>query len=30
MKYIVDKNIPILNKVNPVNMITDAMYSLYY
>ena len=30
MKYIVDKNIPILNKLNPVNMITDAMYSLYY
>ena len=30
MKYIVDKNIPILNKLNPVNMITDGLYSLYY
>ena len=30
MKYIIDKNIPILNKLNPANMITDAFYSLYY
>lgn len=30
MKYIIDKNIPILNKINPANMITDAFYSLYY
>ncbi|MBQ9014011.1 MAG: ABC transporter permease, partial [Bacilli bacterium] len=30
MKYTVDKNIPILNKLNPVNMITDGLYSLYY
>ena len=30
MKYIVDKNIPILNKINPANMITDGFYSLYY
>ena len=30
MKYIIDKNIPILNKINPVNMITDGLYSLYY
>jgi len=30
MKYIIDKNIPILNKLNPVNMITDGLYSLYY
>ena len=30
MKYIVDKNIPILNKINPANMITDGLYSLYY
>ncbi len=30
MKYIIDKNIPILNKINPVNMITDGFYSLYY
>lgn len=30
MKYIVDKNMPILNKLNPANMITDGFYSLYY
>ena len=30
MKYIIDKNIPFLNKVNPANMITDGFYSLYY
>lgn len=30
MKYMVDKNIPILNKINPVSMITDGFYSLYY
>ncbi len=30
MKYIVDKNIPILNKINPASMITDGLYSLYY
>lgn len=30
MKYIVDKNIPILNKINPANMITDGFYALYY
>ena len=30
MKFIVDNNIPLLNKVNPANMITDALYSLYY
>ena len=30
MKYIVDKNIPILNIINPANMITDGFYSLYY
>lgn len=30
MKYTVDKNIPLLNKLNPVNMITDGLYSLYY
>lgn len=30
MKYIIDKNIPIVNKLNPVNMITDGLYSLYY
>lgn len=30
MKYIVDKNLPLLNKINPANMITDGFYSLYY
>lgn len=30
MKYVVDKNIPILNMINPANMITDGLYSLYY
>ncbi len=30
MKYIIDKNIPILNKINPASMIKDGFYSLYY
>lgn len=30
MKYMIDKNIPIINKVNPASMITDGFYSLYY
>lgn len=30
MKYIIDKNVPIINKLNPVSMITDGFYSLYY
>ena len=30
MKYIVDSNVPIVNKLNPANMITDGLYSLYY
>lgn len=30
MKYIIDKNIPVLNIINPANMITDGFYSLYY
>ena len=30
MKYIIDKNIPIINKINPASMITDGLYSLYY
>ncbi len=30
MKYVIDKNFPILNKINPANMITDGFYSLYY
>lgn len=30
MKYIIDTNIPLLNKLNPASMITDGFYSLYY
>lgn len=30
MKYIIDKNVPILNQINPVSMITDGLYALYY
>lgn len=30
MKYVIDKNIPIVNKLNPASMITDGLYSLYY
>lgn len=30
MKYVIDKNIPIVNKINPASMITDGFYSLYY
>lgn len=29
MKYIIEKNVPILGHINPVNMITDGLYSLY-
>lgn len=30
MKYIIDKNVPIINKLNPASMITDGFYALYY
>ena len=30
MKYVVDKNIPFLNQINPANLITDGFYALYY
>lgn len=30
LKYVIDKNIPILNMLNPNNLITDGFYSLYY
>lgn len=30
MKYIIDTNLPILNKINPASLITDGFYSLYY
>lgn len=29
-KYVIDKNIPVLNWLNPANMITDGFYALYY
>lgn len=30
MKYVVDTHFPIINMVNPVSMITDGLYTLYY
>lgn len=30
MKYIIAQNIPILSYINPVNLLTDAFYCLYY
>lgn len=30
MKYIVDTHVPWLNRLNPANMITDGLYSIYY
>ena len=30
VKYIVQENLPILAKINPINLISDAFYSLYY
>jgi len=30
MKYIIARNLPILSYLNPVNLVTDAFYSLYY
>lgn len=30
MKYLVDTNLPLLNQLNPANLITDGLYSLYY
>jgi ABC-2 type transport system permease protein len=30
MKYIVAKNVPVLSWVNPINLVTDAFYCLYY
>ena len=30
MKMIIQKSIPLLSYINPVNLITDALYSLYY
>ena len=30
IKYVVDTYAPLVNRVNPANMITDGLYSLYY
>lgn len=30
MKYIIARNAPVLSYLNPVNLLTDAFYSLYY
>lgn len=30
MKYVIDKNVRVLNLINPASMITDGFYSLYY
>jgi ABC-2 type transport system permease protein len=30
MKYIISTNVPILAKLNPVNLLTDCFYTLYY
>lgn len=29
MKYLVDTNLPLLNQLNPANLITDGLYALY-
>jgi len=30
IKYIVDTSVPVLKYINPVNLVTDGLYSLYY
>ncbi|TAH68891.1 MAG: ABC transporter permease [Anaerolineaceae bacterium] len=30
MKYLIAKNAPILSYINPVNLVSDSFYSLYY
>lgn len=30
IKYTIEVNVPILNRINPVALITDGLYSLYY
>jgi ABC-2 type transport system permease protein len=30
MKYIISQNAPVLSYLNPINLLTDAFYSLYY
>lgn len=30
LKYIIQQNVPVLAWINPINLLTDAFYSLYY
>ncbi len=30
MKYLVDTHLPLANRLNPANLITDGLYALYY
>ena len=30
LKYVIDKNVPVINLINPNNLITDGFSSLYY
>ena len=30
MKVIIAEELPVINKINPVSVVTDAVYSLYY
>jgi ABC-2 type transport system permease protein len=30
IKFIIDTNVPILSKINPASLVTDAFYALYY
>lgn len=30
MKYLIAKNVPLLQYINPVNLVSDSFYSLYY
>lgn len=30
IKYYIDKNFPVINAINPANLITDGFYALYY
>lgn len=30
IKYAIDQNIPLLGKINPVNLISDSLYATYY
>ncbi len=30
IKYLIDTSLPLLNRINPANLITDGFYALYY